>query len=177
MDKSTVKSLFDVFESVITALVAVVLLISFILRIVTVSGYSMEPTLDDGDRVLISHLFFEPKTGDVVVLDSDEYPQTLIKRMIATEGQIVNIDSATGKVSVDGVELDEDYIAAAIDEDHMGDWDYPVTVPPGKVFVMGDNRNKSTDSRFITVGLIDERYVIGKVYLRLWPLNDIKVVK
>ncbi len=175
--RSKVQNLFEIFESVICALVAVVLLLSFAFRVVTVSGSSMEPTLSTMDKVIISHLFYKPKTGDVIVLDSDVYPETLIKRLIATEGQTVNISAEDGSVTVDGVKLDEPYISEAINSDHIGNWEYPVVVPPGKVFVMGDNRNKSTDSRFSMVGMVDERYIIGKVYLRLWPVNDFKVVK
>ena len=173
MDEANVKfkNLFEIFESVICALVAVILLLTFGFRVVTVSGSSMEPTLSNMDKVVISHMFYKPKTGDVVVLDSDIYPETLIKRLIATEGQTVSISAQ------DGVKLDEPYIAEAINADHMGNWEYPIVVPPGKVFVMGDNRNKSTDSRFSLVGMVDERYIIGKVYLRIWPLSNFKVVK
>lgn len=175
--RTKTKNLFEIFESVICALVAVVLLLTFAFRVVTVSGSSMEPTLSNMNKVVISHLFYKPKTGDVIVLDSDIYPETLIKRLIATEGQTVDISAEDGSVTVDGVKLDEPYIMEAIDRNHIGNWEYPVVVPPGKVFVMGDNRNKSTDSRFSMVGMVDERYIIGKVYLRIWPIADFKVVK
>ncbi len=175
--RRNIKNIFEIFESVICALVAVVLLLTFAFRVVTVSGSSMEPTLSNMNKVVISRLFYKPTSGDVIVLDSDIYPETLIKRLIATEGQTVNISAEDGSVTVDGVKLDEPYIMEAIDSNHMGNWEYPVVVPPGKVFVMGDNRNKSTDSRFSMVGMVDERYIIGKVYLRIWPLTDFKVVK
>ena len=167
--RTKTKNLFEIFESVICALVAVVLLLTFAFRVVTVSGSSMEPTLSNMNKVVISHLFYKPKTGDVIVLDSDIYPETLIKRLIATEGQTVDISAEDGSVTVDGVKLDEPYIMEEIDRNHIGNWEYPVVVPPGKVFVMGDNRPVSMDSRHHEVGLIDVDNIIGKAQLVIIP--------
>ena len=180
---NNIKDIYEIVESVVSALVIVILLLSFCFRIVSVHGTSMVPTLHDQDKVVISHLFHTPKTGDVVVLDSeiDETIQvetkTLIKRIIATEGQVVDIDKESGEVSVDGVVLDEDYIAEMINPSRIGDQEYPLTVPENMVFVMGDNRNGSADSRLKYIGLIDKRFVIGKVYLRILPVSDFKMVK
>ena len=142
-----------------------------------VVGSSMYPTLEQGDILIIRKLGYTPKNGDIIVCQSEVYgmDKPLVKRVIATGGQTVEIDYKTWTVKVDGVTLDEDYINYKPDV-YMNRSDYlPVkfTVPEGKVFVMGDNRNDSWDSRLETVGLIDERNVLGKVSFRLLPLRKI----
>lgn len=97
--------------------------------------------------------------------------EPIVKRIIAVAGQTVNIDFETGQVFVDGVPQEETYIAEPTTR--KGDMEFPLYVQEGYLFVMGDNRNHSTDSRFSEVGLIDERMVLGKVLFRLFPLNDI----
>ncbi len=162
--------LFDWLQCIVTALVACVLIFVFIGRTIGVVGSSMVPTLEQGDRLIISKLFYTPQQGDIVVLQKDsfaDYP--LIKRVIATEGQTVDIDFDAGVVYVDGVALDEPYTAepTAVRED----FDEPVTVPEGCIFVMGDNRNRSTDSRTDSIGCVDTRLIMGKALLRLTPLS------
>jgi signal peptidase I len=128
----------------------------------------MMQTLQNGDKVIISNLFFTPKNGDIVFIKTREYGDTpLVKRVIATEGQTVDIDFREGIVYLDGQPLEEDYTNTPtnLQEDFKG----PVTVPEGCIFVMGDNRNNSTDSRSAGVGLIDTRDVLGKVLLVLVP--------
>ena len=162
--------LFDWLQCIVTALVACVLIFVFIGRTIGVVGSSMVPTLEQGDRLIISKLFYTPQQGDIVVLQKDsfaDYP--LIKRVIATEGQTVDIDFDDGVVYVDGVALDEPYTAepTVVRED----FDEPVTVPEGCIFVMGDNRNRSTDSRTDSIGCVDTRLIMGKALLRLTPLS------
>ena len=162
--------LFDWLQCIVTALVACVLIFVFIGRTIGVVGSSMVPTLEQGDRLIISKLFYTPQQGDIVVLQKDsfaDYP--LIKRVIATAGQTVDIDFDAGVVYVDGVALDEPYTAepTVVRED----FDEPVTVPEGCIFVMGDNRNRSTDSRTDSIGCVDTRLIMGKALLRLTPLS------
>ena len=126
--------------------------------------------------MLVSGLFYKPKVGDVVVFKKDEYNpnKALVKRVIAIEGQEINIDFANGLVYVDGEVIEEAYINEATQKklDFIG----PQTVPEGCIFVMGDNRNHSTDSRCEALGMVDTRYVIGKVLMRIYPLNEIGTV-
>ena len=168
--KDNTDGAFDLLESVVEALVVAILIFIFIGRTVCVIGSSMVPTLEEGDRLVISKLFFEPEYGDVVVLRKEafaDYP--IVKRVIATEGQTVDIDFEEGIVYVDGRALDEPYTNSPTND--REDFEEPVTVPEGCVFVMGDNRNRSTDSRTDTIGCVDTRYIIGKAYFRLTPLN------
>ena len=163
---------YDWIQSLMSALIFCVVLFVFFVRIIDVIGSSMEPTLYDGDKMLVSDLFYKPKAGDVVVFKKDEYDpdKALVKRVIATEGQVVNIDFDRGIVYIDGVPIEEDYISELTTAklDFIG----PKTVPEGCVFVMGDNRNMSTDSRKTEIGMVDSRLIIGKVYYVIYPLSD-----
>lgn len=136
----------------------------------------MEPTLLGGDRLIVSHLFRQPKRGDIVVIVQPESETpAIIKRVIAVEGQTVDIRFDTGDVWVDGQLLKEPYIN---EPTHMKrDVDFPVTVPDGCVFVMGDNRNHSLDSRDSGVGMVDKRYILGRAVFRLFPLKKIGTIK
>lgn len=163
-------AVFDWLQCIVAALVACILIFVFVGRTVGVVGPSMQQTLIEGDRLIISRLFYTPKYGDIVVLRKDAFKdEPIIKRVIATEGQTVDIDFAAGIVYVDGEALDEPYINTPTNarEDFTG----PVTVPEGCVFVMGDNRNHSTDSRTEVIGCVDTRYILGKALFRLTPLN------
>lgn len=171
-----IASVYEWVEVICVALFAVVLLFTFVCRLVTVSGESMENTFYNGDRLIISDLFYEPKAGDVVVVQNvniHEFRGPIIKRVIATENDIVDIDSENWKITVthsDGsvtVYEDEPYVKRRDAKMESGFIKYPYTVEEGHVFVMGDNRNNSTDSRMI--GSIDERMILGKVYLRVAP--------
>ena len=160
----------DWLQCIVSGIVICILVFTFLLRVVGVVGSSMVPTLEEGDRLVISHLFYTPKYGDIVVLRKTEFSdEPLIKRVIATEGQTVDIDFTEGVVYVDGVALSEPYVNSTTNE--REDFTGPVTVPEGCVFVMGDNRNRSTDSRSGRIGCVDQRLIIGKAYLRLMPLH------
>ena len=150
-------------------LAGLLLLFVLIFRIVVVSGPSMKPTLYNGDYLIVlsSSVYTEPKVGDVVVISKDSFKngEPIVKRIIATEGQIVHIDD--GKVYVDGVEQEGAYTPTGYD------LDFPVTVEAGCIFVMGDNRAESKDSRSYEIGMIDKREVLGKVlFIALPAPND-----
>ena len=163
---------YDWIQCIIFALVFCVLLFVFAVRMVNVVGHSMVPTLEQSDKVVISNLFYHPKQGDVVVLRMEE---PIVKRIIATEGQTVDIDFDDGVVYVDGKALDEPYVNEPVHD--RENFEGKITVPEGCVFVMGDNRNASTDSRDARLGCVDERYIMGRVYFTLFPVKNIGVVK
>ena len=161
---------YDWLQSVVAAILACILIFTFAIRHIGVQGGSMKNTLQDKDRVIISNLFYTPKYGDIVVLRKETFRnEPVIKRVIATEGQTIDINFETGQVFVDGVELAEDYIAEPTTRAH--DFYGPVTVPEGHVFVMGDNRNNSNDSRDALLGTVDVRYIMGRLLFRMWPVN------
>lgn len=152
-----------------------VLLFTFVARIIVVSGPSMENTLIEGDLILVWSLGYTPEQGDVVVLTQESYQEdSIVKRVIATEGQTVDIDYRAGAVYVDGVVLKEDYIKEVMQVPSYGEGINHVTVPEGCIFVMGDNRNQSADSRFPGIGIVDTRCVIGHGLLVLFPFHHWK---
>lgn len=158
-------------QSIVAAILVCVLAFTFVFRIVSVVGTSMLPTLLPDDKIIISDVFYTPEYGDIVVLRKDAFrDEPIVKRVIATEGQTVDIDFERGVVTVDGVELAEPYVNAPTYDPI--DFSGPVTVPESCVFVLGDNRNASTDSRAASIGFVDERLIMGKVYLILFPGKD-----
>lgn len=163
---------YDWIQCLASALIVCVVIFIFFVRVIDVKGTSMYPTLNNQDKMLVSDLFYKPKVGDVVVFTKDEYDpdKALVKRVIATEGQEINIDFDLGIVYVDGQAIEEDYIneLTTTKLDFIG----PQTVPEGCVFVMGDNRNMSTDSRKTEIGMVDNRLIIGKVYCVIFPLTS-----
>ena len=171
------KDFYDWVRALIFALVVVALLCSFVFHVIDVVGSSMVPTLHNGDKMLVSGLFYKPKAGDVVVLKKAEYDpdRALVKRVIATEGQEINMDFANGIVYIDGEPLAESYINDLTYNklDFIG----PKTVPEGCVFVMGDNRNASVDSRKAEIGMLDSRLIIGRAYCVIYPLSVIRTIK
>ena len=162
---------YDWVESAVFVIVVMMLIFSFFSRMIVVSGQSMEPTLHHEDRLVSSRLFYKPKAGDIVVVTQPHnVDEALIKRVIATEGQTLDINFEKGTVWVDGQKLDEPYINEPTYSQY--DMEFPIVIEEGKVFVMGDNRNASKDSRNSDVGQIDERYILGKIYYRVSPLQD-----
>lgn len=161
-------NMFDWVQCFAMALVVGILIFMFVGRVIGVSGSSMYPTLHDTDKLIISNMFYKPEVGDIVVLQTDSFSEDpIVKRVIATEGQTVDIDFNAGIVYVDGVAQDEPYVNAPTLE--RQDFDGEVTVPEGCIFVMGDNRNASTDSRTDEIGMVDERCIIGKAYMIIIP--------
>lgn len=176
------KEIFEWLDVLATAIISVVIIFSLLFRVATISGDSMTNTLQSGDKVIITNLAYTPKRGDIVVIsrnlnNSVESVTTgqvpIIKRVIAVAGQTVNIDFEKGVVSVDGVELDEPYTRTPTNA--PGNVEFPVYVPEGYIFVLGDNRNDSLDSRYTQIGdggLVDVRYVLGHAVFRVFPFSS-----
>ena len=171
------REIYDWIYCLSVALIICVVIFAFFVRLIDVRGTSMNPTLSNGDKMLVSGMFYEPKAGDVVVFKKDEYDpeRALVKRVIATEGQVISMDFDRGIVYVDGVPLEEDYIMEPTTNkiDFIG----PQTVPEGCVFVMGDNRNASTDSRKKEIGMVDTRLILGRAYAVVYPLSQVRTIK
>jgi signal peptidase I len=165
--------LFEWLESIAGATMVVLLVVIFLFRLAVVDGPSMEPTLVHGDALIVTDFDYTPKNGDIVIVDSEGLGKFIVKRVIATAGQKVRIDYSDGRVYVDGAALDElDYINAAILE-NSGTFEIEQTVPENTVFVLGDNRNHSTDSRDPKVGFVPLNDIYGEVVLRVYPFNKI----
>ena len=160
----------DWVQCIVTALLTCILLFVFVFRTVGVIGPSMQQTLIQGDRLIISKLFYTPKKGDIVVLRKDSYgDEAIIKRIIALEGDEVDIDFDEGIVYINGEAQEEDYVNTPTNR--QLDFYGPITVPEGCVFVLGDNRNSSNDSRDDRIGCVDTRYILGKALWRIMPLS------
>ena len=158
-------------QAIVWALVVIMLVFTFFGRIICVEGSSMVPTLQDGDRLLLQSVGYKPQAGDIVVLTKDSFLSTpIVKRVIATGGQTVEVDYENACVRVDGVPLHESYIHELMEQPY---WDESavVHVPEGSVFVMGDNRNHSSDSRDERLGCVDDRLILGQAVLILSPLS------
>lgn len=171
-DNKIIEEVLDWIETLVLYCFIALLLLTFVFKLVAVDGNSMNPTLENGQRLITSNLFYTPKYGDIIIFQNPEAKnkKVLVKRVIATEGQTVAIDFDKGEVKVDGEVLDEPYIKELTS--YRADFfQNEVTVPEGCVFVMGDNRNNSTDSRSNLVGMVPEDTIIGKVILRLSPFS------
>lgn len=167
------KSAFRWLYAIVGVLFAFFMVWILLFQVVEVDGVSMEPTLESGDRVVVSTFCYTPKTGDIIVIGSlDDDEESLVKRVIATENQVVTMDYSAGNVIVDGVILDEPYISEAVYHRNDDEITYPYTVPEGCIFVMGDNRELSKDSRSVEIQSIDENLIVGKAVLRLTFSSD-----
>ncbi|MDO4748259.1 MAG: signal peptidase I [Eubacteriales bacterium] len=168
VNKNKISSnIYDWVHSILIAVVAVVVILTFCFRLIDVDGTSMESTLINTDKVIITDLFYTPENGDIVVIShAEDYDKPLVKRVIATEGQSLRIDFDTNQVYVNGELLDEPYIQGTT---VRGDAEIPEVIPEGKVFVLGDNRTFSKDSRYSDIGLIDVNNIIGKAQFVIVP--------
>ena len=165
------KELYEWIESSVMAVIFVVLLFTFVARTSVVSGQSMIQTLQHNDMLIVSRLGFSAQPGDIVVATKPYYAnEPIVKRIIATEGQSVDIDFKKGVVYVNGEALEEPYVNTPTNRHY--DMDFPLTVPDGFVFLMGDTRNGSLDSRSTEIGLVDKRYLLGKAYWRFLPFSN-----
>ena len=180
-EKQTAKGrdLYEWVQSLVGSVLVVVAIFTFVIRMMGVDGHSMLNTLQHGDRLLVvnSMLYHDYKYGDIVILRKDGVfdDDPIVKRVIAVEGQTVDIDFAEGIVYVDGEALEEDYIR---EPTYTAEGtEFPLTVPEGSIFVMGDNRNGSSDSRDYRLGTVDTRYVIGKAAFLIFPGLDYETEK
>lgn len=172
--KSVVDLILEWIETFVFAVFIVLFCFTFIFRIVTVNGQSMENTLFNNDRLIVSHLMYTPKQGDIIIANSHILDETIIKRIIAVGNQTVEIDCKNNTVSVDGKILDEDYVKKNEFKDGLcnntfynsENQTYEFKVPFGYVFVMGDNRNHSTDSRMI--GCVPKSEIGGRAVFRFY---------
>ncbi len=165
-------SLYTWLQCLSCALAILILLCTFVGRIIGVDGSSMVPTLHDRDMIVLQGLGYTPKAGDVVVLTQRSFSDVpLVKRVIATGGQTVDVDYETSTVYVDGVALDEPYLSEPM---AYPTWpvDDHIVVPEGSICVFGDNRNHSTDSRSPLVGTVDARCVLGRAVFVLLPFGN-----
>lgn len=166
------QDLLEWYDALVFALLVFIVGFSFLFRIIVVNGISMVPTLSPNDRLIIWAAGYTPEQGDVIVVDGYiDYGKPLVKRVIAMGGDTVDIDFDAGVVYVNDVAQWETYVAAPTYL--QGDVSFPLTVPEGSVFVMGDNRNESKDSRSSDIGFIDERDILGKAVFRISPLDQI----
>ncbi len=165
-------NIFEVFEAGVAALVVVTILFLFCFRVFSVDGPSMKPTLQPEDRVVVSNIGYKAQQGDIVVLSgADSSQKPIIKRVIAVAGDVVDINFTSGIVTVNGK---EEHFSDELTT-QQADIAFPLTVPEGTVFVLGDNRGVSLDSRSSRIGCVDERKIVGKVLFRFYPLGDWKV--
>lgn len=158
-------------DSLMFSILIILIIFTFAVRLVGVSGDSMNPTLINGDWLAVKSVNTTIERGDIVVVTQpNSLGKPLVKRVIAKGGDTLDIDFFDHKVIVNGEVLDEPYIAEPTA--HMGNMVYPLTVPEGKLFVMGDNRNRSSDSREKYIGFIDEDYILGVAKFRLLPFES-----
>ncbi len=163
--------IYEWLDSIVFAIILILLVFTFVFRIVGVVGESMEPTLNDGDWLTVSAVNKTINRGDIVVITQpNDLSEPIIKRVIAVGGDTLDINFALGQVVLNGDVIYEPYIKALTNK--KGDFKGPVKIPEGYVFVMGDNRNDSLDSRFESIGVIDERYILGVANGRVYPFGE-----
>ena len=174
--------LFEWLQMIMVCVLSAVIAFNLVVRLSVVDGHSMDPTLEHGELMLVWSLGYSPKQGDIVIINktitrSFLHEQAIVKRVIAVGGQSVDIDYGEGVVYVDGVPLKEDYI---LEEMYLPGNPYMqethFEVPEGEIFVLGDNRNGSTDSRDERLGTIDEGYILGRAVAAIWPIDKIGLI-
>ena len=168
--------LFEWLQMVMACVLGAVIAFNLVVRLSVVDGHSMDPTLEHGELMLVWSLGYTPEQGDIVIINKTTanflHEQAVVKRVIAVGGQTVDIDYEKSRVYVDGERLKEDYI---LEEMYLPGNPYMqethFEVPEGTVFVLGDNRNGSTDSRDSRLGTIDEGYILGRAVAAIWPMD------
>ena len=178
--KKLLKNIYDLFEVLGTVTVTVTLIYAFAVRLQIVDGSSMRNTLHDGERLLVSDLLYEPQRGDIVIIhkiNADPYDRPIVKRVIAVGGQTVDIDFDTWTLKVDGDVVEEDYrwLDPAAARTLTCAYSLPITLAEDQIFVMGDNRNGSADSRTSEIGPVDVRCIVGKAFMRVAPASKFTV--
>ncbi len=178
-NKNFFADMFDWMCSIFSAILCFIIIFALFARVITVDGESMVPTLQDQQRLIVSDMFYTPQYDDIVILYADKlvnessggYGKPIVKRVIGLPGDIIRIDFVKGVVYRNGEQLPDDYTNTPTNLPENFPNNQDVTVEDGKIFVLGDNRNGSKDSRSSDVGQVDMRYIMGKAYLRIWPLN------
>ena len=172
---SILEDIFDWIETMAISILTIVLIFTFLFRIVQVDGPSMMQTLQNEDKLITTHLFYTPEHGDIIVCNSVGLQKIIVKRVIGLEGDVIDIDFKEGIVYRNGEALEEDYTNILTTRKY--DIDFPITVEEGTVFVMGDNRDASNDSRSSEVGLVETEQILGKVVFRLFPFDTFGTVE
>ena len=206
-DGGFLRGLFEIMEMVCIAIGVVVLIVTFLFRFSKVDGESMTYTINENDTLLVSMAFYKPERGDVIIYQAPGYDinKPLVKRIIAIEGDAIEINFDKWEVKVNGKVIEEDYVRyhpylpdneddkyVSLHPDYdmahqtvgdipEGDYDpinkiFKAVVPEGHIFTMGDNRNNSHDSRSADIGMVDERFIVGKVVARIFPLDSIGII-
>ena len=178
-NKNFFADMFDWMCSIFSAILCFIIIFALFARVITVDGESMVPTLQDQQRLIVSDMFYTPQYDDIVILYADKlvnessggYGKPIVKRVIGLPGDKIRIDFVKGVVYRNGEQLPDDYTNTPTNLPENFPNNQEVTVEDGKIFVLGDNRNGSKDSRSNQIGLVDMRYIMGKAYLRIWPLN------
>ncbi len=180
--KSLWAEAYEWIDSAVITVMVLLLVFTFLFRQVKIDGESMNPTLLNGERVVVSDVFYTPEYGDIVVISSEVYDNVpIIKRVIATEGQWIEIsegsvyvgDNRLNMLKVSDEFVGDAYTDAIIAGGHYGSFEYPLQIPEGYVFVLGDNREVSLDSRTEVIGLVDCRQILGKAIYRVYPFDKI----
>ena len=164
--KNNAATVYDWIDSFVFALVVVMILFSFVVKSYIVDGSSMYPTLLDGSRIFAYSFLYKPKSGDIVIIDENNgYGAPLVKRVVATGGQTIELNYDTFEYTIDG----KPFLSPVENSEQnlCGETSFPLSVPEGYIFVMGDNRDESFDSRYKQIGFIDERSVLGKEIIEL----------
>lgn len=156
------------------AILAIIFMTVSGFHVVTVNGASMDTTLESGEKIITTNFLYTPQCGDIVVIDKKStLNMDIIKRVIAVEGQSIKLDYDNDKIYVDGKELNEPYLKCSTFEGRRANYEIPTVVPEGKIFVLGDNRGISLDSRSSDVGMVDVKDIIGKAHFAVFPFNRI----